>query len=95
LEKEELAKQIALQSITVLGVQPKLSLGYIKQGVKDGHKGRLTIMNVLEGHYILKPQNSLYAQMPENEHLSMKLAEFFKIEVVPSSMIKIRSNILS
>ena len=48
-------------------------------------------MDVLEGWYILKPQNTQYEQMPENEHLSMKLAELFKIEVVPSNMIRLAS----
>ncbi len=48
-------------------------------------------MDALEGQYILKPQNSLYPQMPENEHLSMKLAELFKIDVVPSNMIRLTS----
>ncbi|MCP4523517.1 MAG: HipA domain-containing protein [Candidatus Gracilibacteria bacterium] len=88
---EKLAKEAALQSITVTGVQPKLSLGWIKKELEDGHKGRLTIMNALDGHYILKPQNIHYSQMPENEHLSMKLAELFKIDVVPSNMIRLKS----
>lgn len=90
-EMEKLAKEAALQSITVPGVQPKLSLGWMKNEFEDGHKGRLTITNALDGHYILKPQNANYPQMPENEHLSMKLAELFKINVVPSSMIRLRS----
>ena len=90
-EMEKLAKQVALQSIAVPGVQPKLSLGWIKNDIQDGHKGRLTIMNALDGDYILKPQNVNYPQMPENEHLSMRLAELFKIEVVPSSLMRLRS----
>ena len=46
-------------------------------------------MDALQGQYILKPQNVAYSQMPENEHLSMKLAELFKISTVPSSMIRL------
>lgn len=90
-DMEKLAKEAALQSITVPGVQPKISLGWIKKEINDGHKGRLTIMNALDGHYILKPQNTSYSQMPENEHLSMKLAELFKIDVVPSCLIRLQS----
>ena len=90
-EMEKLAKEAAQLSITVPGVQPKLSLGWLKTQLEDGHMGRLTIMNALDGNYILKPQNSLYPQMPENEHLSMKLAELFKIDVVPVSMIRLQS----
>ena len=90
-EMEKLAKETIEFSVSVPGVQPKLSLGLIKNRLKDGHNGRLTIMDALEGLYILKPQNSQYEQMPENEHLSMKLAELFKIEVVPSNMIRLAS----
>jgi serine/threonine-protein kinase HipA len=90
-EMEKLAKEAVELSVTVPGVQPKLSLGWIKNTVEYGHNGRLTIMDALEGLYILKPQNSQYDQMPENEHLSMKLAELFKIEVVPSNMIRLAS----
>ncbi len=90
-EMEQLAKDAAVLSISVPGVQPKLSLGWIKTELENGHQGRLTVMDALEGQYILKPQNSKYSQMPENEHLSMKLAALFKIEVVPSNMIRLAS----
>lgn len=90
-EMEKLAKVSAELSISVPGVQPKLSLGWIKTELENGHQGRLTIMDALEGHYILKPQNAKYQHMPENEHLSMKLAALFKIDVVPSNMIRLAS----
>jgi serine/threonine-protein kinase HipA len=59
--------------------------------LENGHEGRLTIVDALEGNYILKPQNALYPQMPENEHLSMKLAALFKIDIVPVNMIRLAS----
>ena len=90
-EMEKLAKQAVELSISVPGVQPKLSLGWIKNTLEDGRNGRLTIMDALEGLYILKPQNAQYNQMPENEHLSMKLAELLKINAVPSNMIRLAS----
>jgi len=90
-EMEKLAKESILLSVSVPGVQPKLSLGWIKNAIDDGHKNRLTIMDALEGQYILKPQNSKYSQMPENEHLSMRLAELFSINVVPSNLIRLAS----
>jgi serine/threonine-protein kinase HipA len=90
-DMEQLAKEAATLSISVPGVQPKLSLGWIKEALKNGHQGRLTIMDALEGHYIVKPQNAEYPQMPENEHLSMKLAELFRIEIVPVNMIRLQS----
>lgn len=90
-EMEKLAKQAAELSITVPGVQPKLSLGWMKTKLVDGHQGRLKIMDALQGNYILKPQNPQYLQMPENEHLSMKLAELFKISIVPVNIIRLQS----
>lgn len=90
-EMEKLAKEAVELSIAVPGVQPKLSLGWIKTALENGHQGRLTIMDALEGNYILKPQNPDYPQMPENEHLSMKLAELFKIDIVPVNMIRLQS----
>ena len=90
-EMEKLAKDFIDLSISVPGVQPKLSLGWMKKKLADGQINRLTIMNALDGSYILKPPNALYSEMPENEHLSMKLAELFKINVVPSSLIRLAS----
>jgi len=90
-ELEKLAKEAAELSITVPGVQPKLSLGWIKTALENGYQGRLTIMDALEGNYILKPQNANFPQMPENEHLSMKLAELFKLAIVPVNMVRLAS----
>lgn len=90
-EMEKLARESAALSITVPGVQPKLSLGWIKKKLENGHQGRLTIMDAIDGNFILKPQNSLYPQMPETEHLSMKLAALFKIDIVPVNMIRLAS----
>ncbi|MFZ4545480.1 MAG: HipA domain-containing protein [Saprospiraceae bacterium] len=90
-EMEKLAKQAVEFSVTVPGVQPKLSVAWLKNVLQDGHYGRLTVMDALDGSYILKPPNVRFEQMPENEHLSMKLAELFKIEVVPSSLIRLTS----
>lgn len=91
-EMDKLAREAVQLSVTVPGVQPKLSLGWIKSVFDKGHSGRLTIMDALDGSYILKPPNALYSQMPENEHLSMKLAAIFSIDVVPSSLIRLASN---
>lgn len=89
-DMEQIARETAELSISVPGVQPKLSLGWMKNEFNN-HRGRLTIMDALEGYFILKPQNAEYDQMPENEHLTMKLAEFFKIPTVSSSMIRLLS----
>lgn len=94
-EMAELAKEVVESSVTVPGVQPKLSLGFIKDVLQDGGKGRLTVMGALGGNYILKPQNGTFPQMPENEHLTMRMAELCRISVVPSSLIRLKSGELS
>lgn len=94
-EMAELARQIVENSITVPGVQPKLSLSFIKDVLKDETNGRLTVLGAMGGNYILKPQNKVYPQMPENEHLSMRMAELCGISVVPSSLIRLKSGELS
>ena len=94
-EMAELARQVVENSITVPGVQPKLSLSFIKDVLKDETNGRLTVLGAMGGNYILKPQNKVYPQMHENEHLSMRMAELCGISVVPSSLIRLKSGELS
>ena len=94
-EMEELAQNIVENSITVPGVQPKLSLGFIKDVLQNENKGRLTVVGALGGNYIFKPQNKTFPEMPENEHLTMKMAEIFGISTVPSSLIRLKSGELS
>jgi serine/threonine-protein kinase HipA len=90
-QMEQLASEAVLKSVTVPGVQPKLSLAWIKTEIDGGHQGRLTILNALNGDYILKPPNPSYPEMPENEHLSMKLAQLYGLDVVPHSLIRLQS----
>ena len=63
----------------------------MKNGLNNGNLGRLTVLDALEGQYILKPQQIDYPQMPENEHLSMKLAGLYGIDTVPSTLIRLES----
>lgn len=94
-EMELLAKEVIETSISVPGVQPKLSLSFTKEKLEDGTRGRLTVLEALGGNYILKPQNIIFPQMPENEHLTMKLAELLGIQTVTSSLIRLKSGELS
>lgn len=79
-----LAEQIIRAQTSLTGVQPKLSLNLTKH---DGCN-RLTIVG-LWGDYIFKPQTDAYAELPENEDLTMHLAEAAKISVVPHSLIRL------
>ena len=81
---DQLAEQVIRAQTSLTGVQPKLSLNLSK------HEGcsRLTIVG-LWGDYIFKPQTENYPQLPENEDLTMHLAEAAKISVVPHSLIRL------
>lgn len=81
---DELAEQIVRAQTALTGVQPKLSLNLDKH--EDS--SRLTIVG-LWGDYIFKPQSDDYPQLPENEDLTMHLAEAAKINVVPHSLIRL------
>ena len=82
---KELAREIVSASTTVTGVQAKLSLD-----ITRGHAGepqRFTIVG-LWGRFILKPQTDRFANLPENEDLTMHLAEAAGIKTVPHSLIR-------
>lgn len=82
-ELDSLAEQIIRAQTSLTGVQPKLSLNLNK------HEGtnRLTIVG-LWGDYIFKPQTSNFRELPENEDLTMHMAEALRINVVPHSLIR-------
>lgn len=82
---KELAREIVAASTTVTGVQAKLSLD-ISRG-KAGDAQRFTIVG-LWGKYILKPQTDRFANLPENEDLTMHMAEAAGIKTVPHSLIR-------
>lgn len=85
-QMEEMAKQIVVKSIAVTGVQPKLSL----QLEKAKQVSRLTIVG-LYGDFILKPASEQYSELPQNEDLTMHLAELSKIKTAKHSLIRLKS----
>lgn len=84
-QMDELAAQVIRSQTTLIGVQPKLSLNLDKH--KDSQK--LTIVG-LWGDYIFKPQTERFAMLPENEDLTMHLAEIAKIKIVPHTLIRMK-----
>ena len=74
--KEELLEEAAARSdkISINGVQPKLSATL---SVSDS-AFRFVEMN---GIFIIKPQQAVHSNVPENEDLTMRLAEKAQIEV--------------
>lgn len=90
----ELAKKVVERSITVPGVQAKLSMTLVKK-TQETHDTRLTVVGAFGGNYIFKPPSPEFPEMPQNEHLTMRMAESFNIPVVPSSLIRLESGELS
>ena len=88
---EELAKQIIIKSKAVTGVQPKLSLNVEKH---KNEPSRLTIVG-LHGDYILKPPSSQFKELPENEDITMHLAELIKIKTAKHGLIRLKSGELA
>ena len=88
-DMDRLAEQIIRSQTTLTGVQPKLSLNIQK------HEGgqRLTIVG-LWGAYIFKPQTSRFAELPENEDLTMHLAEIAGIRTAQHSLIRLADDSL-
>ncbi len=93
-QMDELAKNIIERSVSVPGVQAKLSMSLVKE-TKENSDTRLTVLGTLGGRYIFKPPSDRFPEMPENEHVTMRIAETFGIRVVPSSLIRLASGELS
>jgi serine/threonine-protein kinase HipA len=93
-EMAQLAREVVERSVSVPGVQAKLSMSIVKEARKND-AARFTVVGALGGQYIFKPPSHRYPEMPANEHVTMRLAEAFGIRVVPSSLIRLASGELS
>lgn len=96
LSKEELiemANEITKKSITIPGVQPKLSLN-LESNLDDLKKSRLTIVG-LWGQFILKPQTESFKALPENEDLTMHLAGLAGIKTASHTLLRTTSGQLT
>lgn len=76
------------KKLSIQGVQPKLSatISVVGQEFK--------IVDQF-GTYIIKPQNDLFPQLPENEDLTMRMAEAFGLDVPFHGMIYAKDGSLS
>jgi serine/threonine-protein kinase HipA len=86
---KDLARKIIQSQHGITGVQPKISVG-IERSLN--RQGRLTLMT---GDFILKPPTKQYSQMPENEDLTMHLAEVAQIKTVSHALIPLASGELA
>jgi len=87
-EEQRIEAYNRASKISIQGVQPKLSavLNIKEEKFELVDKG---------GKYILKPQHNFYFQMPENEDLTMKLAELIGLEVPLHGLIWSKDNSLT
>ncbi len=74
--------------MSIQGVQPKLS------AVLNIKEEKFDIVDRY-GRYILKPQHQIYPQLPENEDLTMRLAETTGLDVPVHGMIWSKDNTLT
>ena len=89
----ELAKLMGLAGemagkMSISGIQEKVSLR-----LSDG-KSRFEIAP-RSGSYILKPEPSRFAFVPQNEHLTMRLAELVGIEIPPLGLVTLKDKSIS
>lgn len=67
------------------GVQRKISVGL--------NQDRTTLQVAIEGgRFLLKPQAQTFPHLPENEHLTMKLAKLVGIDVPPCGLVRLRDD---
>lgn len=80
------ARESAVASAAVPGVQPKMSMAEIS----DNGRRKLTFVG-LWGDYIMKPPSPDYPFLPENEATTMKMAEAAGIAAAPSGLLPLVS----
>lgn len=70
------------------GIQKKISVNLAAD--------RATLQVAAEGgRYILKPQTESYPSLPENEHLTTRLAQLVEIEVAPFGLVSLKDGSLA
>jgi len=74
--------------MSISGVQEKVSLRL------SDDKSRFEIAPT-GGRYILKPEPSRFAFVPQNEHLTMRLAELAGIEVPPFGLVELKDKAIA
>jgi serine/threonine-protein kinase HipA len=80
--REQLIEEAAARAVkmSIQGMQPKVST------VLHANEGRMEIVDN-GGRYIVKPPHFIYAELPENEALTMSLAANLDIEVPVSGLL--------
>ncbi|MCK5801979.1 MAG: HipA domain-containing protein [Lentisphaeria bacterium] len=82
-EEQRRESAIRVGRMSIQGMQPKLS------ACLEAGAGRFKIVDT-GGRYLIKPQNSPYPELPENEDLTMRLAEIAGIETPLHGLLRSR-----
>lgn len=90
-EVRDLAKEAIQKRVAIPGVQPKLSLAFEQTETLD----RLTIVGLWDGLYVLKPPNPEYPELPENEDVTMHMAQISGIETAEHCLVRLKSGELA
>jgi serine/threonine-protein kinase HipA len=91
----DLAKHIVERSVAIPGVQPKISLSLVKDTIAPGKQERFTVVGALGGSYIFKPPTPEFPELPQNEHVTMRIAQAMGIRTVLCSLIRLASGELA
>ena len=88
LSKLHLAALAMVGHTSLSGIQKKLSVNLAP--------GRATLRVAAErGRYILKPQTDTYPSVPENEHITTRLAQLADIDVSPNGLVSLKDGSLA
>lgn len=71
--------------MSISGIQEKVSLAL------DDDKSKLRVV-ATGGRYILKPGSSRFSAIPENEHVTMRMAGLAGIDVPPLGLVRMKGN---
>jgi serine/threonine-protein kinase HipA len=83
ISKLHLAALEMVGHTSLSGIQKKLAVNL--------GPGRATLRVAAEGgRYILKPQTDTYPSVPENEHVTTRLAQLAEIEVAPNGIVPLK-----
>jgi serine/threonine-protein kinase HipA len=74
--------------MSISGIQEKLSLKLSTDGAK-------LEVAVTGGRYILKPEPSRYSALPQDEHLTMRLAALAEVETPPFGLVRLKEGALA
>jgi serine/threonine-protein kinase HipA len=68
--------------VSLSGVQRKVSVGF--------DAARATLRVVVEGgHYLLKPQATVFPDLPQNEHVTTRIAALAAVEIPPCGLVRL------